>query len=356
MTRLTFGGGPEDVYLTQDVSTGYLKPTGGAQALFYADTAKTLRYTDLQTLSGQAISSVTTEAGGVGSTWSTGQIAPFYGPDGIFEMWVSVAGSPVFLMQASNLGSFAGPQLAQLQQLLTRPSPALSNLTDVDTDALAAGTTGQALVKLENGMYGPGTVSSGGGSPANMATTDTTQTITGAKTLAALLTANGGILAKALTTSAVAAIVQAIAAQTSNLQEWRNSAGTALSWVDTTGNLYAPNIGKVFPLSKAGTLSTGTGTMKLYNDCGTALKIKSVRASLGTAASTGTTTFDVKVSGTTIYTVTGNRPSITSGSTTSGKNTAFNAGATIPDGSYLTVDVVAVGTGAADAVVQIDTW
>lgn len=355
MTRLMFGGGPEDVYMVVDQATGYMKPGGGAQALFYADAGRLSRYTDLMTPSGQPVSFATTWAG-QDASWATGQITPVYGPDNVFEMWVSCAGSPPFLMQASNLGSYSGPLLQQLVQLLSAPSPTLSSLADVDSSAMSAATVGQAIVKLSNGLYGPGTVASGGSGGTAGVTLDTAQTITGAKILSALLTLNAGLAVKASAVGAVAAAVQALTGQTGNLQEWRNAAGAALSWVGPDGNVYAPNVGKIIPMSKAGTLSIGTGTMRVYNDAGTTLKIRSVRANVGTASTNGTPTFDIKVNGTSIYGTPGNRPAIPINNFTSGKNTGFTSGASIPDGAYVTADVVVAGTGTADAVIQVDTW
>jgi hypothetical protein len=354
VTRFLFGGGPEDVYLIPDTTTGFLKPGIGAQALFYADSGKVNRYTDLQTISGQPINSATTETGD--GVWAPGQIAPLYGPDNVTEMYVSVAGSPPYLMQASAFGSWALPLLIQLQQHLSQAAPSLQNLSDTDAASINNAVTGNAIVKLANGLWGAGTVASGGGGGSGDATLAGTQTFTGAKTFSALLTATGGQVLRPAAANAVASIVQALASQSANLAEWRNSAGTALAWLDPSGNLYAPNVGRTLPLSKAGALATGTGTMRIYNDSGTALKVKSVRASIGTVATTGATTFDVKVNGATIYTTTANRPSIPAGQNTSGKNTGFNSGASIPDGGYVTVDIAAVGTNAADAVVQLDCW
>jgi hypothetical protein len=353
VTRFLFGGGPEDVYLLQDPGTGYLKPGGGAQALFYADSGKQQRYTDLQTLSGQPVTFVTTESGA--GVWSAGQIAPLYGPDDVTEMYVSVAGSPPYLMQASAFGAWALPILIQVQQLLSRPLPSLAGLADVDSQSIGNAATGNAVVKLANGAWGAGTVASGGGGSGD-ATLAGVQTFTGAKTFAALLSALGGQLTRPLSATAIASIVRGLSAQSGNLEEWQNSSGTTLAWVDPAGRHYFPNGGFILPLSKAGALANGVGSMRIYNDTGTTLLLRAVRASIGTAASTGATTFDVKINGTTVYGTTANRPSIPAGQNTSGRSTGFNSGASIPDGGYVTVDIVAVGTGAADAVVQILCW
>lgn len=352
MTRFIFGGGPEDVYLVQDPATGFFKPGPGAQALFYADTAKSNRYTDLQTLSGQPITFVTTEPGG--GVWTAGQIAPFIGPDNVTEMYVSVSGSPPFLMQASAFGSFALPLLAQVQQLYNRPLPSLAGLTDVDAASIGNSAVGQALVKLANGSWGAGSVASGGGS--GDATLAGTQTFTGAKTFAALLTAAAQLLAKPASASGVAAVVQGLASQTGNLQEWRNSSGTAMSLVDPAGNIYAANLSTTITMTRAGALSAGVGTYRWYADRGMALQIRSVRASVGTPSTSGTPTFDVNVNGTSIFTTQSNRPTLAVGSNTTGRLTGFAVNSSIPDGGYLTVDIDVAGTGAADAVVQVEVW
>lgn len=355
MTRLQYGGGPEDVYMTQDAQTGFMKPTGGAQALFYDSSARLTRYTDLTTLTGQPITYITTSDGTDG--WALGQIPPFYGPDGVFEMWVSVAGSPPFLLQASNLGSYAGPMLSQLQNLLAAPAPSLRTLTDVDATSLQNGAIGNAVVKLASGLWGSGTVATGGGGGGTGdVTTTTTQTITATKTFTAVQAFNAGVTMKPAAVGSVAEIVQALAGQTANLTEWRDSAGSPRSWVSPAGNIYAPNGGRPIILSKAGALATGIGSFRYYNDSGTTLLIRSIRASIGTPSTSGTPTFDVNVNSTSVFTTQSNRPTIAVGANTSGKVVSFNSGASIPDGAFVSVDVDVAGTGAADAVVQVEVW
>lgn len=112
--------------------------------------------------------------------------------------------------------------------------------------------------------------------------------------------------------------------------------------------------GVLFAFSRAGTLATGTGTFRLYNDCGDTLTIKSVRASVGTAPTGASIVVDVNIGGTTIFTTQANRPTIAASALTSGKVTNYNV-TTIADGSYFTVDVDAVGAtvAGADLTVQI---
>ena len=355
MTRLQFGGGPEDVYQIQDPTTGFTKPGGGAQALLYSDQAMMNRITDLTTLAGQPISFVTTETGS-DIKYALGQIAPFLGPDGVFEMWCSVAGSPAFLLQASNLGGFLKPYVDQLVQLLNADPMRLSLLADVDPASITGGAVGNAVVKLASGLWGAGTVASGGGGGAGDVTTTTAQTISATKTFTALQNLLAGTLTRPAATNAVAAIVQALAAQTGNLNEWRDSAGSVRSWVGPDGLIYSPNGGTTIPMGKAGALGNGTGTMTWYNDRGVSLKVRSVRASVGTAVTTGTAVFEPRVNGTSFYTVSGNRPSIGASAKTSGKNTGFTAGLVIPDGGYITVDISGTYTGGADTLFQIDAW
>lgn len=111
---------------------------------------------------------------------------------------------------------------------------------------------------------------------------------------------------------------------------------------------------KTHSYTKTGAISaTSTGTMRLYNDTGRSLNITAVRASLATAPSTTSVIVDVKMGGTTLYTTTGNRPTLTTGSNT--------VAATLPDiitwtpGAYLTVDVMQADAAASDLTVQIVT-
>lgn len=356
MTRLQFGGGPEDVYQIQDSATGFTKPGGGAQALLFSDQAMMDRITDLTTLAGQPITFVTTETGS-DVRYALGQIAPFLGPDGVFEMWCSVAGSPAFLLQASNLGGFLKPHIDALVQLLNAEPMRLGLLADVDAASIDDGAVGNAVVKLASGQWGAGTVASGGGGGGTGdVTTNTVQTITATKTFSALQNLLAGTLTKPSAANAVAAIVQALASQTANLNEWRDSTGSVRSWVGPDGLFYSPNVGTTIPMGKAGALANGTGTMTWFNDRGVALKVRSVRASVGTAVTTGTAVFEPKVNGTSFYTVSGNRPSIAAGAKTSGKNTGFTSGLVIPDGGSITVDISGTYTGGADTVFQLDVW
>lgn len=131
-------------------------------------------------------------------------------------------------------------------------------------------------------------------------------------------------------------------------------AGDVLYYRTSGGTERRVEPGVLFTFARAGTLSVGAGTFRVYNDCGDTLSIKSVRASAGTAPTGASIIVDVNVNGTTIFTTQANRPAIAAAANTSGKVTNHNV-TTIGDGSYFTVDVDQVGSGAAgaDLTVQI---
>ena len=109
------------------------------------------------------------------------------------------------------------------------------------------------------------------------------------------------------------------------------------------------------PFSAAGTLSTQTGTNRLYNDSGKSWQIQSVRATVGTAPSGSSIVIDINLSGTTIFTTQANRPTVADGAVTSGKISTMDI-TTVPAGSYLTVDIDQVGSSApgANLTVQVE--
>jgi hypothetical protein len=354
-----YGGGITDVYLVQD-EEGDLKPGGGYPALFYAgENEGSEQYTDLHSITNQDITFVVTSTGSDGR--AAGQIAPFIGPDGPASMWCSVNGSPRFLMQASNFQPWALDWINQLIQHLTggiNPHQStLRSMADVDAEQMAGATPGQAVVMGPNGLWIAGAAVSGGGGGGGTgdATLAGEQTFTGAKTFDALATFNKGAVTRPAAANAVAAIVQALTNQTGNLHEWRDAANAVRAWVGADFGIYAPNTGRTIPYAKAGPVAVGSaGGFPWYNDTGIALPIRSVRGSVVTAG-TSTTTFDVQVDGASIYGTAGNRPSIASGQKTSGRNTGYSTNK-IPAGSYLTASILAAGTGAADALLQVDTW
>jgi hypothetical protein len=101
------------------------------------------------------------------------------------------------------------------------------------------------------------------------------------------------------------------------------------------------------PWKQNGTLVVKTGTDRWYNDTGRMIQVRAVRATVGTAPTGSSIIVDVKKNGTTMYTTTGNRPTIAVSTTTTA--------ATLPDvtflspGDYMTVDIAQVGSTVAGA-------
>lgn len=105
--------------------------------------------------------------------------------------------------------------------------------------------------------------------------------------------------------------------------------------------------------SKAGTLASGVGTHRWYNDSGKTLTIKKIRASVGASPSGASILVDVNINAATIFSTQTNRLTIASGGATA-TQTTFNT-TTISDGSYFTVDIDQIGstTPGSDLVVSI---
>lgn len=353
MARMMFGGGPEDVYLVTD-DDGDLQAGGGATVLFYSTETGANPVTDLLDINLSPVTHVTTSTGSDGR--APGQIAPFWGPDAVYEMWASANGSPRFLMQASNLGAELGPVRDQYLQHAAQSNghgTRLQDLVNVDTTSIAAITDGQTIVwQTSSGLFVAGDAVTGGGGGSGDVTTTTTQTISGQKTFSGLQTFTGGQVARPAASTGQARIVQALSGQNGNLEEWRDSGATARAWMTSDFRMRAPNLAQTITFAKAGAVTAGTGLFKWYNDLAVALTILGVRASLGTASSSGSPTFDVNKNAATIYGTQGNRPTIAVGSLTSGLNTGFSV-STIAPGEYLTADVDTAGTNAADLVLQI---
>jgi hypothetical protein len=353
MARMMFGGGPEDVYLIPD-DEGDLKQAGGVVIRFYSSEIGNNPITDLLDINQSPVTFVTTSTGSDGRV--AGQIAPFYGPDATYELWAGATGQPRFLLQASNLGSALGPIRDQYLQHAAQSNghgTRLQDLANVNTTSVGAATNGQALVfNSASGLWIAGAAATGGGGTGD-ATLAGTQTFTGAKTFSAAATFTGGVTAKPAVATGPAQVSQALASQTGNVEEWRDSSGATKAWMTSDLRMRAPNLGRTITFAKAGAVAIGAGTFRWYCDAGTNLTILSVRVNVGTPSTSGTPTVDVNVNGTSIYGTQASRPTVAVGALTSGKNVGFST-TTISDGAYLTADIDVAGTGTADLIVQIE--
>jgi hypothetical protein len=120
-----------------------------------------------------------------------------------------------------------------------------------------------------------------------------------------------------------------------------------------------PARGRTFTWTKTGTPAAPTvGKYPIYNDTGNDLVLRSARAYLDTAYTTGSTIVDINLNGVTIFPGGTNRPTIAAAAKTSGRVTTGVAGVIWPAGQAITVDIDAVGTAgaAAELTVQLDTF
>ena len=117
----------------------------------------------------------------------------------------------------------------------------------------------------------------------------------------------------------------------------------------------ASGAGICWTYSYTGTLITGAGTFRIYNDTGHTLKIQSVRATLGTAPTGSSAIIDVHKNGTTIFTTQANRPTIAASGNTSGKVTNHDV-TSLANGDYLTVDIDQVGSTIPGADLTVSVW
>lgn len=92
-----------------------------------------------------------------------------------------------------------------------------------------------------------------------------------------------------------------------------------------------------------GTLSTATGSLRVYNCLSRTVEIKKVFLSVSDAPTGADIIVDLNNGGTTVFTTQSNRPKIVDGANT-GYTTTINL-ATWADGEYLTFDIDQIGSG-----------
>lgn len=109
----------------------------------------------------------------------------------------------------------------------------MANRKISELTAATSATGSELLAIVQSGVtkkIDAATLIAGAGSIAGAVLITTAQTITGQKTL------------QATNASTVASIVKGVAAQSADLQQWQNSAGTVLAKFDPTGSLTATNL------------------------------------------------------------------------------------------------------------------
>lgn len=159
MARMLFGGSSSDVYLYED-DEGDLHSYGPVVARFYDGPGEQAGViVDLVTLDEVPVDKIIVPDQDDGVT--RGQLPMFIGPDDVYEMWMSVNGSPRQLIQAVNTGSTLYPTKQAIDAITSGADPnpfdtAIVDLLDMDSPAVAAASEGSSLVKLPSGLYGPG--------------------------------------------------------------------------------------------------------------------------------------------------------------------------------------------------------
>lgn len=386
MARYLFGGGIADwVFdaLTIGTDDNIPQTQGSETVTFYngSDPGAT-QYVDLLDLNLDPISSVTSSDGLDGR--DHGQVPPFWGPDGVGEMWAQAGPSGARVLVTAAMGSQVVALLddvaaldSQLTAHLSASNPhamATVHLTDVDS---ATPLDGQVLVWEQSvEKYVPttvsgltGFVSTSGGSEITIPSGDIT-------TKALVINIPPGDRATAVNTVEVwwnagtegspnmqlvtrlneygelrlqpshtarvpLRVKQFNGSQTGRLTEWTDFSNNALAWVDSVGRMRAPNIG-ITPVWTQETGVGGTGTYRWYNTTGTALILRGFAVSAGGTAPGGTGEYVIepKLDGVALYSSV-DRPKLVVGSRYSG--VAANLITTVwPAGSYLTVDVLSV--------------
>lgn len=76
--------------------------------------------------------------------------------------------------------------------------------------------------------------------------------------------------------------------------------------------------------------------------------LTAVKSTAGTAAASGTYTYDINKNGTTLYTTQGNRPTRVSGDSTGAKSHTLPDIVTFSAGDVITIDLDAAGSGLVD--------
>ncbi|HET8590771.1 MAG TPA: hypothetical protein VFM01_14135, partial [Nakamurella sp.] len=390
MARQLFGASPADYVVAVGADNLVVFAPGATLTAWNAATGGT-QYTDITQDQAGTLPVTTWLAGdGTGST-QVGRPAQVYGPDGVLSWWVDAGSGSRVLMMCSDLAALVSllasalaTTTSNLTSHLQAVNPHATKSTDLaDFKGTPTPADGQVLVwdialgglRWANAPTGGsgGGVSLTGGSTIQIANGDTVtmalrillpagdRTTAGAPNTLSVqwnagtdsapnwqetfrLNEYGELRLQPSAANRVAArIKQYNGSQTSNLTEWTDFSNNVLASVAANGAVRGPNSGMILPYSLTGTVATGTGKHRLYNDTGVPLIIRAVRASVGTAPTGSSLIVDVNKGGTSIFSTQSNRPTIPAGANTSGKVTAINT-TSLADGEYLTVDVDAVGS------------
>lgn len=385
-TRHPFGGGIAD-WVFQADSAGVPTLQAGAAVVAYATReSATPLILALDPAGATQVTGVTTSDGTDG--YGLGEIPIFYGPDDVTYLWISADGGPRVAIGSLDSADLAGAIAAQFAQHVSQVNPHQTKMGDLaDADfpgSVPAGavpvwnaTSGKWEVSTSTGLNPNAFVSVAGGSVVRVAEGNTTtigeeiRTPAGNRDTAAnawQASWNAGTSsvpswalgfylngyaegrARATRDTGVAfRIERRSSGATADLLQVVDQAGAVLAWINSKGQVRAPNLGRSIPFTALGAITANPGRFSWWNDTGTDLILRSIRFSLNTAGST-TSTFDVNDNGTTLYPST--KPQLAAAATTALYSTSF----TIVAGHKITVDIDAAGTGAQDLTCQLELY
>lgn len=393
MTRHLFGDTVADWAFTAvdgvDGEDDILQAAGGATITLWNARTGGSQITDLQDATGAAIDHVVTSDGSDGR--APGTIPSFYGDDDRWVAWASADGGPRVLLVSSDVGEVIGPLVDTINLTLTAhresANPHGTASTDLTDFTDTAPTPGQ-VPQYDGERYVPTTVdgldpaafvSTVGGSTIALpeGNVDTAALVvrlpaerTGAVSAIRIFWNNGSagspnyvetfrvsptgelILQPSAVGKVPLEIRQFSGSQAANLTNWATSAGVPITFVDAVGRVRAPNLGISMSWSVDAPVASTTGDYRYYNLTGTTLTIRGFLVSAGGQVPTGSAfVIDPKMDGVAIYS-SGNRPSIPAGGRSSGLAASLATPAW-PALSYLTVDIVSVGTTLAATKVHI---
>jgi hypothetical protein len=361
---------------------------GATITLWNARTGGT-QITDLEDTTGSPIDHVLTSDGTDGR--APGSIPAFYADDDRWMAWAAADGGPRTLMVTSDVGSVLGPLVDTINLTLTAhqgaANPHGTDSRDLVDFSPTLATAGQVPV-FDGSVYVPATVE--GLDPGLFVATDGGSTITipegNVDTRALQIRLPSGDRSAAVNTitvywnsgssgapvwvetfrvgpsgelilqpSAVGKVPlevrQFSGSQTANLTTWATSAGVSISYVDSAGRVRAPNLG-ITPSWSIDTATVVTGEYRQYNLTGVTLQLRGFLVSAGGQVPTGSSLIiDPKLDGVAVYS-SPNRPTIAAGGRSSGLAASL-ATTAWPALSYLTVDVVQVGSTLAGTKIHI---
>lgn len=386
-TRHPFGGGIADwAFIT--AGNGAVTATAGVAITAWSAQQGGTQYTGLS-LDQAGLTPVTGVITSDGTDgYGLGEIPVFYGPEDVFVLYLSGDGGPRVAVGSIDTAALAGSTTLQLQQHITAVNPhgtGFGDLSDVAfPGTIPAGsipvwndTTQEWEVSTATGLNPNSFVAVAGGSIVRVAegntalvaqewrgpsgNRDTAPNLTqwawnngtaGAPTwaLGAYVNPYGELRGRSTRDTGVPFRIERRASgSTGDLWQVVTETGAVLAWVNSKGQMRAPNLGRSILFSAAGAVTANPGKFSWWNDTGTDLVMRGYRFTLNTPGTTAST-YDINLNGTTLYPT--GKPTMAINATTVQAAASF----TIPAGQRITIDVDVAGASSADLSAQIEVW